>query len=198
MSSGPTIEYVRRLGKRLNMVLVYIIMKKTPISVKNPVNVSLLLHDIRSIHNVGSIFRTADAFGVTKIYCSGYTPVPIDRFGRARADLAKVALGAEMSVAWEYVSDAVMFLKDFKKGAGKMNGGVVIALEQDKKSVNYKEIATKIRSKKEIVLILGNEVDGVDKNLLDEADVIAEIPMKGKKESLNVSVAAGIALFGMF
>jgi tRNA G18 (ribose-2'-O)-methylase SpoU len=183
-------------------------MKKTPndvkISAQHAVrlaapHVSLLLHDVRSVHNVGSIFRTADAFGVVKIYCSGYTPRPTDRFGRTRQDLAKVALGAEKSVAWEYVDNVVDFLKEFKKSKGG-SGGIVIAIEQDSKSIDYRKVKDRVdlAGKQNVLLILGNEVSGIDKNLLDEAGIIAEIPMKGKKESLNVSVAAGIALFGMF
>ncbi len=158
--------------------------------------VSILLHDIRSVYNVGSIFRTADAFGVSKIYISGYTPSPTDRFGRMRADVAKVALGAEMTVPWERIDEAdgetgaETFVKKFKK-----SGGAVVVLEQDARSIPCKDVAVKISGISEILLVPGNEVGGVNKNLLDLANVIAEIPMKGKKESLNVSVAAGIALF---
>jgi 23S rRNA (guanosine2251-2'-O)-methyltransferase len=161
--------------------------------------VSLLLHDMRSAYNVGSIFRTADAFGAEKIFVSGCTPAPIDRFGRKRADIAKVALGAEESIKWEQVTDGpgILIMK-FKKE----NNAVVIALEQDGKSVDYRniqnEIVEKMTGELRILLILGNEVEGVSREILDMADRIAEIPMRGKKESLNVSVAAGIALFGMF
>lgn len=150
--------------------------------------VALLLDDIRSIHNVGSIFRTAECAGVVKIYLSGTTPAPIDRFGRKRKDLAKVALGAEEMVSWEYAADASAVVKRLKKEGWKM-----IALEQAADSVDYRE--AKLASKN--LLILGNEVSGVSKGLLRLADEIAEIPLKGKKESLNVSVAAGIALFGI-
>jgi tRNA G18 (ribose-2'-O)-methylase SpoU len=165
--------------------------------------VLLLLHDIRSIHNVGSIFRTADAFGVTRIFLSGYTPAPIDRFGRRRADLAKVALGAEKSMAWEKLEESpVEFIEKFD--------GKIVAIEQDSRSVDYRDVRAKVyrknsdSSKKstpsavKILLILGNEVGGINRDILDLADIIAEIPMRGTKESLNVSVAAGIALFGIF
>jgi tRNA G18 (ribose-2'-O)-methylase SpoU len=155
--------------------------------------VSIMLHNIRSVHNVGSLFRTADAFGVSKIYISGYTPAPIDRFGRARTDVAKVALGAELSVPWEQVGKGVdTFVTQFKN-----DGGVVVALEQDARSISCREVAGKVLGSTEVLLIVGNEVGGVEKSLLDHADIIAEIPMRGKKESLNVSVAAGIALFSM-
>ena len=162
--------------------------------------VSLFLHDIRSVYNVGSIFRTADAFGVAKIYLSGYTPAPVDRFGRKRTDVAKVALGAENSVAWQKLEGSpiernpVDFIKKFD--------GKVIALEQDSHSVDYRHVFGKIyrhnSGNSKILLILGNEIGGVSRDILDIADIIAEIPMRGTKESLNVSVAAGIALFGMF
>lgn len=161
-------------------------------------NLSLLLHDIRSVHNVGSIFRTADGCGVTKIYLSGYTPAPVDRFGRARADLAKVALGAEKAVDWEVVGDSAVtdFIKKMKK-----SGVHVIALEQDERAVDYRTVDYRMADKAgktgDKLLILGNEVDGVSRELLDLADVIIEIPMRGEKESLNVSVAAGVAMYAL-
>jgi tRNA G18 (ribose-2'-O)-methylase SpoU len=156
--------------------------------------ISILLNNIRSVHNVGSIFRTADAFGISQIYISGYTPSPKDRFGRMRADIAKVALGAEATVPWEQIDAAgvEIFVNNFKK-----SGGSVVVLEQDKRSVLLNDVATKISGTLEILLIPGNEVGGVERELLDLADVIAEIPMRGKKESLNVSVAVGIALFAI-
>jgi len=146
----------------------------------------LLLDNIRSIHNVGSIFRTSETAGVKKIYCIGTTPTPVDRFGRKRSDLAKVALGAEDLVAWEYHKSAVALIGRLKK-----EGFKIISLEQEKDSINYK----KAKAAKNTLLILGNEVDGVSKSLLRLSDEIAEIPMKGKKESLNVSVAGGIMIY---
>ena len=151
-------------------------------------DVTLLLHNIRSEHNVGSIFRTADAAGISKIYLSGYTPTPVDRFARPTKGIAKVALGAEKSIPWEYKKSALVLLKLLKK-----EGFFVIALEQDARALDYKKIQLKEKS----VIILGEEVSGISKKLLDLADQIAVIPMRGKKESLNVSVAAGIALFRM-
>jgi 23S rRNA (guanosine2251-2'-O)-methyltransferase len=149
-------------------------------------NVYLLLHNIRSVHNVGSIFRTADAAGVTKIYLTGYTPRPIDRFGRPVKELSKVALGGELSVEWEYYSNPLQVLR-------KLKGNVteIIGIEQDSRSIDYK----KVKPKFPVLFIVGNEVEGMPKNLLKKCDVIAEIPMKGKKESLNVGVSLGIALF---
>jgi tRNA G18 (ribose-2'-O)-methylase SpoU len=151
----------------------------------------LLLDNIRSVHNVGSIFRTAETLGISKIYCVGNTPVPIDRFGRKRKDFAKVSLGAENMVPWEYVEESKVI---GLIGRLKIERFQVIALEQAENSVDYK----KIKLKGNNLIILGNEVGGISKKLLKLAGTIVEIPMKGKKESLNVSVAAGVALFGMF
>ena len=150
---------------------------------------AIILDNIRSVFNVGSIFRTADALGVDKLLLCGTTPTPIDRFGRVRNDLAKVALGAEKNVAWEYVKNTTTVLKKLKKEKFQ-----IIAIEQDKRSVNIK----KVKAKNSVALVLGNEVDGIDKKILKCADVIAEIPMRGKKESLNVGVAFGIAGYVIF
>ena len=149
----------------------------------------LILENIRSTHNVGSIFRTADSVGISKIYLAGYTPSPIDRFGRKRKDIAKSALGAEESVEWESVEDAKEIVGKLKK-----DGFQTISLEQSDNSVDYKNIEVK----EKMVVVLGNEVDGVSEGVLKESDVVAEIPMKGEKESLNVSVATGVFLFRLF
>ncbi len=148
----------------------------------------LILNDIRSVENVGAMFRTADAAGIDKIYLIGTTPTPIDRFGRKRGDLAKSALGAEEYVAWEYKKTITPVLSKLKK-----DGFQIIAIEQDEKSIDYKKV--KIQEKN--AFIVGTEVTGIPKNILKKCDIIAEIPMRGKKESLNVSVATGIALFGI-
>jgi 23S rRNA (guanosine2251-2'-O)-methyltransferase len=151
--------------------------------------VSILLHDIRSVHNVGAIFRTADAVGVSKIYLSGYTPAPFDRFGSPRSDFAKCALGSEKSVAWEQVASPSSLISRLKREEFS-----VISIEQDKRSIDYK----KARLGSKTLIIFGNEVSGVLKTLLKKSDIIAEIPMKGLKESLNVSVSAGIILYRWF
>jgi tRNA G18 (ribose-2'-O)-methylase SpoU len=145
----------------------------------------LILHDIRSTHNVGSIFRTADAVGISKIYITGYTPAPTDRFNRPVHEITKVALGAEKNIPWEKVS-ILDCIKTLKKG-----GFQIIAIEQDKNSVDYKKIKPKFPA----AFVLGNEVGGISKDVLKLCDVVAEIPMIGGKESLNVSVAGGVALF---
>jgi len=147
---------------------------------------TLVLHNIRSAHNVGAMLRTADGAGVKKVYLCGYTPVPTDRFGRKRKDIAKVALGAEESIAWEYVADARVLLTQLKE-----NDVQVMAVEQSGRSVPYTEFAVK----KPIALVLGPEVEGIEEEVLGLCDTIIEIPMYGKKESLNVSVAAGVVLY---
>lgn len=148
----------------------------------------LILHNIRSVENVGAMFRTADAVGIDKIYLTGYTPTPLDRFGRKRRDLAKSALGAEEFVSWEQKKNISSLFTKLKK-----ENFYIIGIEQDKKSVDYK----KVKLKNKNAFIVGAEVTGIPKNILAKCDAIAEIPMKGKKESLNVSVALGVALFGI-
>ena len=149
-------------------------------------SVYVILDNIRSVHNVGSIFRTCDAAGVAKIYLCGLTPTPVDRFGRHRKDLAKVALGTEKSVVWEYVTETKDAIEKLKK-----EGVHIVAVEQNTKSTDYKKFSTK----KPTALVFGREVDGISNETLDLCDEIIEIPMQGKKESLNVSVAVGIILF---
>ena len=148
----------------------------------------VVLDNIRSVFNVGSIFRTADALGIKCLILGGTTPTPVDRFGRARPDIAKVALGAENSVSWIYEKNILPELKMLKR-----EGYKVITIEQSSKSIDYKKI--KLSKKDKVVFVIGAEVDGVNKNLLKIADIVAEIPMLGKKESLNVSVAFGVALY---
>lgn len=146
----------------------------------------VILHNIRSVHNVGSVFRTSDAMGVSKIYLTGYTPTPLDRFGRERKDVAKSALGAQKSVEWEYVKSASAVVEKLKKEKFE-----IVAVEQSSQSIDYKKFITK----QNVAFLFGNEVRGVSKSLLKKCDKIIEIPMRGKKESLNVSVSAGIVLF---
>lgn len=151
-------------------------------------NNTLILYNIRSVENVGAIFRTADAVGIDKIYLVGYTPAPLDRFNRKRKDLAKSALGAEEFVSWEHRKNIFPLIKKLKN-----ERYLIIGVEQDRKSVNY----SKVKIKDKNVFILGAEVSGIPQNVLKECNVIAEIPMQGKKESLNVSVSAGVILFGL-
>ena len=148
----------------------------------------VVLDNIRSVHNVGSIFRTADAVCAEKIYCCGITPGPLDRFKKVRADFAKVALGAERSVEWEVVKDAAALIERLKK-----DGWKIFAIEQAKNSIPYYDAP----ADGNIAFILGAEVDGVSPKVLASADKVLEIPMRGKKESLNVAVAFGIVAFAL-
>ncbi len=151
----------------------------------------LILHNIRSVENVGAMFRTADAAGISKIYLTGYTPTPIDRFGRKRMDLAKSTLGAEEFIAWEYRRNISPVIAKLKKV-----GFLVVGVEQDKKSVDYKKVTSLANHRKGgLVFVFGSEVTGIPKSILQKCDVIVEIPMRGRKESLNVSVACGIVLY---
>lgn len=146
----------------------------------------LVLDNIRSSYNVGAIFRTADAVGIDKIFLTGVTPCPVDKFNRTSNRIAKSALGSEQTVSWEYKKTISSVLK-------KLAGGSVqiIALEQAPNSIDYK----KIKLNQSWALVLGEETKGLPRTVLGKCNVIAEIPMKGSKESLNVAVAAGVALF---
>jgi len=148
--------------------------------------VYIILHNIRSAYNIGAILRTADAVGVSKVYMTGYSATPVDRFGRARSDIAKAALGGELSVLWEKRSGVSELIESLKK-----EGVVIVGVEQAENTVDYK----KVHIKKPTAFIFGNEVKGISKQTLSRCDYVAEIPMKGIKESLNVSVTVGVFLF---
>lgn len=148
----------------------------------------VILDNIRSAHNVGSVFRTADAVGVEKIVLCGVTPTPLDKFDRAVSDIAKVALGAEKNIPWEKAESAPVAVRKLKK-----KGYFIIAIEQADNSVDYRSV--KIPEGAPVAVILGSETEGVSKSLLKLADIIMEMPMVGKKESLNVAVAFGIAAY---
>ena len=147
-----------------------------------------VLDNLRSVYNVGSIFRTANAAGIEKIYLCGTTPTPVDKKGERRKDFAKVALGAEDTIIWEYQESTVEILKKVKQ-----ENFFIVAFEQDEKSVDYKEVS--IQDKENIVFVIGPEVTGMSEEVLDVCDVIAEIPMLGTKESLNVTIAFGIGIY---
>lgn len=146
----------------------------------------VIAHNIRSLHNVGSIFRTADAFGVSKMYLTGYTGTPPD------SKLSKVALGAEEFVPWEQSKSLVRLVKKLR---AEMPDIRIVALENN---VKYKTISLRdYKPKFPLAIIMGEETKGNTKKILDLADDILEIPMHGQKESLNVSVACGIALYAL-
>ncbi len=149
--------------------------------------IAVVLLDLRSSENAGAICRTAECAGVKEMYCVGTTPGPLDRFGRINKKFVKASLGAEKNVQVENCKDIGMLLKKLKREHFE-----IIALEQNKKAVDYRR---KTNPKNNFALIVGNEVDGIPKNVLSKVDKIIEIPMKGEKESLNVSVAFGVSIF---
>lgn len=153
-------------------------------------NVSLVLHDIRSVLNVGAIFRTAEVFGVEEIILSGYTPGPVDRFGRKRNDFAKAALGAEDLMSWERAEDVTEVLNKIKTENRKL-----VVLEQVEKSMDIRNMSVAFEKNTPLSLVVGNETEGVRAEFITAADLIIEIPVFGKKESLNVSSATAIALY---
>ncbi|RJQ33425.1 TrmH family RNA methyltransferase [Candidatus Parcubacteria bacterium] len=162
--------------------------------------IAALFHNVRSTHNVGALFRTADGAGASKIFLSGYTPTPIDRFGRERKDVSKTALGAEKTVPWEYAEEPRVIIERLKQ-----EGWEIVGVEQDARSVDYRAF----EMQKPTLFIFGNEVRGISPALRAQCDRLIEIPMRGAlvrqahhprnsklgKESLNVSVTAGIILF---
>lgn len=151
----------------------------------------VILNNIRSNENVGSIFRTCDAVGVSKIILVGYTPAPVDRFGRENKGLTKASLGAEKFVAWERFESLKSASLKLKKEKFK-----IIGIEQNKKAINYKSLKSKLVTRdSKLVFVFGNEVDGLSKQDLKLCDLIAELPMHGKKESLNVAVCVGVVLY---
>lgn len=166
--------------------------QKTPLAFhnmpKNPLrkNFFLLAHNIRSLYNVGAFFRTADALGIDKIFFSGFTPTP--SLPKHQIKISKTALGAEKWVSWEYGRSPIRILKKLK--AEKFN---IIALENNLSGKTFD--IRKYKPKFPLVLVVGEEVGGIKKNILNMADKILEIPQKGKKESLNVASALAIAAF---
>ncbi len=140
----------------------------------------LIIPSIRSGHNVGAMFRTADGAGVDKLYLTGYTPCP------PHVQVDKVSLGAEKWVLWEHVKNTVPLIKKLKR-----DGFNIVALEQTRRSVNIHTWQPKFP----LALLVGNEKTGVTANILKHCDATIHLPMRGKKKSLNVSVAAGITMY---
>ncbi len=137
----------------------------------------VIVHDLRSLHNVGSVFRNAAAFGVEKLYLTGFTATP------PRKEIAKVALGAEDLVPWEQADIHELIAKL------KADGYAVLGLETGPQAIDIADC-----QELKIALVLGNEVAGIDQATMAELDGIVEIPMQ-KKRSLNVSVASGVAMY---
>ena len=140
----------------------------------------VVLDNIRSTLNVGAIFRTSDAALIDKIFLCGYTPTP------EQEKVIKTSLGAEKTVVWEKKGQAWKVLEDLRK-----QGFQIVALEKNNESIDYR----KFKPRFPLVLVVGNEVKGVSKAILKRADKIVSLPMLGKKESLNVSVAFGIGAY---
>lgn len=154
----------------------------------------IIAHNLRSAHNVGSLLRTADGLGAEKIYLTGYTPFPYtsgdSRLPHLAAkidrQIAKTALGAQNSVAWEHHENIIDLLARLKN-----NGYQIVALEQ----TEHSQPLSSYTPNNKIAIILGREVEGIEDAVLRAADTHVEIPMSGKKESFNVVIAAGIALY---
>lgn len=146
----------------------------------------LILPDIRSCHNVGAMFRTADAFGFSKLFLVGYTAQP------PKPQIDKVSLGAETWVPWEHREDLKALIGELRD-----QGVTIVGLEKMEGSLSIENGVIKVKDSDAIALIVGNEVDGIDKDILALCDVVVHIPMKGKKESLNVSVAAGVMMYAL-
>lgn len=157
-------------------------------------DIVLIAHNLRSIHNVGSLLRTADGLGISKVILSGYTPHPAhanDRrlpheSAKITAQIHKTALGAEDSVSWEYHGDLLPVIEHFKK-----KDYTVVALEQTPDSRDL----PKYHPPEKIAILVGREVEGVEQEILDACDIALEIPMTGKKESFNVTQAAAMAMY---
>lgn len=142
-------------------------------------SIRLLAHNIRSLGNVGSFFRTGDAFGVERVYLTGYTGTP------PRTEISKTSLGADEWIPWEHVDDPITLIAELKA-----EGWTTVALELTSSAVDI----LAYDPPENVCLVLGHEVEGISQELLAACDIAVQIPMLGKKESLNVAVAAGIAL----
>ncbi len=145
---------------------------------QKPKQFYVVVDNIRSLENVGSIFRTADGLGVTKIFLCGITAVP------PNDKITKTALGAEKNIPFEYCKQTWRLIEKLKKSKIK-----IVTLEQSPKSIVY----TKFNPTFPLALVIGNEVKGVSKKVLEQSDIVIYLPMLGQKESLNVSVAFGVA-----
>ncbi|MEG0696388.1 RNA methyltransferase [Algoriella sp.] len=147
---------------------------------KHPIVV--VLDNVRSMHNVGAVFRTSDAFLIDKIYLCGITATPPHK------EIHKTAIGAENSVDWEYVKDSNELIKKLKEDDYQ-----IVTIEQTEGSVLLNEL--EVDQSKKYAIVMGNEVDGVQQSIIDECDTCIEIPQSGTKHSLNVSVCTGIILW---
>jgi len=152
---------------------------------RNKKEIYLILQNIRSLYNIGSIFRCADAFSVAKIYLCGYFGFPVEK---QIVKIGKTALGAEKIISWEHYWQTAKLVKKLKQEKVK-----IVALELTSKAMPLKNF----KSKFPLALIVGNEVTGITKSILKLVDQTIYIPMHGQKESLNVAIATGIALYNI-
>lgn len=182
--NNPHFLYCPYCGAMMDVSGYYSISENTSSisSCHNPIKISLVLDNIRSAYNVGSIVRSADGFGVEKIFLCGICPTP------QNLKIKKTSLGSEDSVSWEYCSNALSKISEMK-----LNGYFVIGLESGIGGKAIREVS--INPEHYIVLVCGNEVAGIDPGILALCDEIVEIPMQGIKRSFNVTIAVGIALF---
>lgn len=146
--------------------------------------VKIILHNIRSMHNVGSVFRSSDAFGIAEIIISGYTSTP------PREEITKTAIGAEEYVVWRFVDDVIAEISSFKQAGFK-----ILGLEQTDKSISILDLA--VDHDQPICIVMGNEVSGIDDEILPLVDQFVSIPQYGQKHSLNVSVATVVTLYAL-
>ena len=151
--------------------------EKTPIIV--------ILDDIRSLHNIGSVFRTADAFLIEKIYLCGITAVPPNK------EIHKTALGATETVTWEYAKDVLEVIATLKEDKTK-----IFSIEQTENAIMLNNFG--VQPNEKYALIFGNEVKGVSQEAINQSDGVIEIPQLGSKHSLNISVSAGIVIWDLF
>ena len=152
------------------------------IQTSETIPLSVVLNDVRSLYNVGSIFRTADGAGVEKIWLCGITGTP----GTERSRIEKTALGAEKKVSWEHRKDSLSVIRELKA-----KNYEIVLLEQIEESIPYQEY----QPEKPVCLVMGNEISGVSEELLSLADYAIEIEMSGLKNSLNVTVAFGVVAY---
>ena len=153
------------------------VAQKTPIII--------ILDDIRSLNNIGSVFRTADAFLIEKIFLCGITAVPPNK------EIHKTALGATETVEWQYCETVLEAIE-----LAKVDGATIAAIEQVEGSVSLEDF--EVETNKKYALIFGNEVFGVSEQAVENSDLCIEIPQLGTKHSLNISVSAGIAIWDLF
>lgn len=152
----------------------------------------VILNNLRSAHNVGSIFRTSDTAGIRKVYLCGHTPSPIKKQGVPRIQLTKVSLGAENFVEWEVAQSAINLIEKLKS-----DGKNIISVEQSKKSIPYNQLDMNKDKWEKSVLVMGSEVEGLEDEIIKKSNEVIMIPMLGKKKSLNVSVAFGVVAFNL-